>query len=105
MGHSGIGTQFKLNINMEPIDGYHMDALDFEFEVFADNNSGKTQTIRKADAIRVDEDNYMVVVDSSKCGAGEYYVKMTAYLPDVDVNGGTRTEKKTVKTGVTIEAW
>lgn len=102
-GHSAKGTEFKLNINMTPVDGQNMASVDWEALVFTETGH-KSVTIKKADAIRVDDDNYIIRVDSSVCGAGKYYVTLTAYIPDSDFPDGFRTEKKTVFTGVTITA-
>ena len=60
-------------------------------------------TIKKIDAAKVDDDNYIIKVDSSVCGAGRYYVTLTAYIPDSDFIDGFRTEKRTMFTGVTID--
>jgi hypothetical protein len=42
-------------------------------------------------------------VDSAECGAGRYFVTLTAHIPDADFPNGKRIERKTVFTGVTID--
>lgn len=103
MGNSGKGTEFKLNVNMKAIDGFHLSDIDFEIEIFT-NSRYKIQRIQKSEAIKVDDDNYIVKVDSNICGSGDYYMALTAYVPDTDFDKGVRTEVKTVFTGVTIDA-
>lgn len=96
-------TEFKININMTPIDGYHMADIDWECLVFTER-AYKKIIVKKSDAIRVDDDNYKITIDSALIGAGEYYVTLTAYIPDADFPDGLRTEIRTAFTGVTIDA-
>lgn len=98
------GTEFKLNISMEPMDGFHLADVDFSADVFTEMGLRKGITIAKADAIKVDEDNYIICVDSAVCGVGKYYVRLTAHIPDTHFPDGLRTEIKTVYTGVTIDS-
>ena len=91
------GTEFKVNINMTPIDGFHMADVGWEAMVF-------TETSQKDEAIKVDEDNYIIKVDSAILGAGKYYVTLTAYIPDADFDDGLRTERRTMFIGVKIDA-
>lgn len=100
--NSGKRTKFKLNVWMEQIDGFHLSDVDFEVEIYTEN-SPKIHRIRKSEAIKVDEDNYMVRVDSSVCGAGRYWMTLIAKIPDTDFEDGIRTEVKTSFTGVTID--
>ena len=97
------GTEFKVNINMTPIDGFHMADVGWEAMVFTET-SHKNITIKKDEAIKVDEDNYIIKVDSAILGAGKYYVTLTAYLPDADFDDGLRTERRTMFIGVKIDA-
>lgn len=104
LGNNSVkGTEFKLNINMTPCDGFHMEDVDFSVEVFTEIGFKKA-VIEKADAVKVDADNYLVCVDSAVCGAGRYYARLTAHIPDADFPNGFRTERKTAFTGVTIDA-
>lgn len=96
-------TKFKVNINMPPIDGYHLVDIDWECLVFTESVY-KTIIVKKSDAIRVDDDNYKITIDSALIGAGRYYVTLTAYIPDTDFLDGLRTERRTAFTGVTIDA-
>ena len=52
--------------------------------------------------IRIDEDNYVAVIDSSLIGRGEIRVQTTVLIPDTDCDGGIRTEIYTEQTGIKI---
>lgn len=104
LGENSVkGTEFKVNINMTPIDNRHMSDIEWECLVFTET-SHKTLTINKREAIKVDRDNYIIRIDSNVCGAGKYYVTLTAYVPDEDFIDGIRTERRTMFTGITIDA-
>ena len=102
MGNSVKGTEFKLNLHMQKCDGYSLKDVDFYVEVFTDR--GGLVKIDKSECKEVDEDNFLVGVDSSKTGVGKYFVRLTAYIPDGDFPDGIRTEKKSIPTGITIES-
>ena len=104
LGENSVkGTEFKVRISMAPIDNRHMSDIEWECLVFTET-SLKTLTINKQEAIKVDRDTYIIRIDSNVCGAGKYYVTLTAYIPDDDFIDGIRTEKRTAFTGVTIDA-
>lgn len=52
--------------------------------------------------VKVDDDNYVACVDSTKLGVGKIMCRVTAYIPDADFEDGLRTEIETVDTNVTI---
>lgn len=96
------GTIFKLNLHMEPMDGVHLADIDWEVDAYADGAFNKRITIKKQNARKVDEDNYIIAVDSAVGGAGEYSLTLTAYFPDGDCPNGIRVERASTKTGVKI---
>jgi len=103
MGNESVkGTIFKLNVHMNPIDNYHLEDVEWEAEVFTEGGFGKRIKVNKEDAVRVDEDNYIISVDSAIGGAGEYSLIMTAHFPDADCPNGIRVERASCKTGVKI---
>lgn len=60
------GTKFKLNVRMEPIDGkYHLSNIDWEVELSTRKVGSKAQIIKKEQARKVTDDDYIIVVDSS----------------------------------------
>ena len=97
---SSLGTKFKINIHVEPIDGLHMDDYDFSCRFYVYTN--RVVRIEKKDMIQVDQDNYIACVDSSKLGIGAVMMRITAFIPDVDFHDRLRTEVETVSTGITI---
>lgn len=103
LGQNSVkGTKFKLNINMSPIDGYHLADVEWNALIFTEQGL-KSLAVDKKEAIYIDDDNYVVCVDTSLVGAGEYYVTLTAYIPDTDFDDGIRPEKRTRYTRVTID--
>lgn len=87
-----IGTDIKLNINIEPIGDQHMSDFDFKVEAYC--NPNKVLTISKEQAIPSFEegddgssfaDNYIIIVPTSDVGPGTLKCKITAYVTDPDL--------------------
>lgn len=95
-----IGTELKLNIHIEPIGGVSMSGYDWEVEVYC--LAKNAVTIKKEDAVQVDDNNYIILVDTTKVGAGRVKCKITAYIPDEDFEDGIRTEVCGIDTGIDI---
>lgn len=95
-----IGTELKLNIHIEPIGKITMDDYDFEVEVYC--SPKRPIIISKANAIRIDGDNYVVLVDTNVVGAGDLKCKVTAQMPDSDFPDKLRTEVVCIDTGINI---
>lgn len=95
-----IGTELKLNIHIEPIGQITMDDYGFEVEVFC--SPKKPIIIPKENTIRVDSDNYVVLVDTNVVGAGDLKCKVTAQVPDGDFADMLRTEVVCIDTGINI---
>lgn len=95
-----VGTELKLNVNIEPIGDITMDDYDFFVEVYC--SIKRVLTIHKKDAIRIDENNYVVLVDTAQTGAGDLKCRVTAYIPDEDFADGLRTEVVGFDTGINI---
>lgn len=95
---SSLGTEFKINVHVEPIDGLHMSDYDFTCRFYIYSYVELT----KNEMIKVDDDNYIACIDSSKLGVGPIMMCITAKIPDADFPDGFRTEIETVPTGVCI---
>ena len=95
-----IGTEAKLNISVEPMEGAVMDNYDFECEFYCLPN--RRLVFGKEQLIRVDENNYIAVIDTKPLGVGMLKCKVTAYLPDADCEDGVRTEVILIDTGYRI---
>ena len=71
-----VGQDFKLNITMETINNkYNLSNTEWSVDVFASSTS--VVTIEKKDAKKVDDNNYLIPVESSKLGPGKYYIILT----------------------------
>lgn len=95
-----LGTELKINISILPLGSLTMDDYDFSVEMYCSKK--RPIIIPKDSAIRVDESNYIVRVDSNVVGAGDLKCKITAKIPDEDFADGLRTEVACFETGITI---
>lgn len=95
-----LGSEIKLNIHIDPIGDINMEDYDFEVKVYC--TQAKSVIINKEDAIKVDENNYIVLVDTKNVGTGELICKVTAYIPDPHFDDGFRTEIVCVNTKINI---
>ena len=83
-----LGEKFKVNVNLPPINNASMD--DFEFIVKAYCVPYRSQIIKKVNALRNDENNYVVRIDSNILGLGHVKLRVTAQIPDRDFEDGFR---------------
>lgn len=97
---SALGTELKINVHAEPIDGMHMGEYDFECVFFVYKN--RHLVVRKDEMTKVDEDNYIAKVDSAKVGVGNLLMKFVAEIPDSDMNDGLRKEVELVDLNIQI---
>lgn len=97
---SALGTELKINVHAEPIDGMHMSEYDFECVFFVYKN--RPLVVRKDEMTKVDEDNYIAKVDSAKVGVGNLLMKFVAEIPDSDMNDGLRKEVELVDLNIQI---
>lgn len=96
------GTEAKININIEPIDGVTMDDYSFSVDIYC-NPNGNILSFKKNDLIRVDENNYIARVDTTKLDTGVIKVKIMADIPDNDFSDGYRTEVTYINTGINLK--
>ena len=103
---SALGTEYKINVHVEPVDGSTMDDFDFECMLYVNANKGVT--FKKSDEAvkREDENNYIICVnsqDAMKIGRGSVKMKFTAHIEDFDFPDMIRTEiVDNICTGVVI---
>lgn len=95
-----LGTELKLNVSIQPIGEITMDDYDFIVELYCSPKN--SIIVEKKDAIRVDSNNYIVLVDSMVLGAGNIKCKVTSYIPDSDFDDGYRTEVVGIDTKINI---
>lgn len=94
------GTEIKLNIHVDPLGSLHMADYNFEckFYIFPK----KFITINKADMVKIDDDNYMCIVDTTELGIGDLHLTLIAQIPDSDFENTLRREVVCVDTGIEI---
>lgn len=103
LGQNSVkGTKFKLNVNMSPIDGFHLSGIEWQARVWTETSS-KAQICTKNESTYVDDDNYMIKVDSAIVGAGVYNVTIYANIPDEDFEDGMRPEVRTAFNVITVD--
>lgn len=95
------GTEVKINIHLEPIGELTMDNYAWTAEIYT-MPSSKVVKVSKGEAIRVDEANYIVAVDTSETGTGELKVRIKAEIPDGDFGDGLRREIVVLDTDITV---
>ena len=93
------GTIIKLAISIDLPSGLTMDNVDFQCRFFVFSAS---QTIKKSQMVRINENSYSCYVDTKIIGSGEIWLETTAYLPDSGYEGGTRVEVDKMNTGIKI---
>lgn len=99
---SALGTEIKINVHVEPIGGIRMSEYDFTCVFYAYKN--KCLEINKREMVKVDDDNYIAKVDTSKIGAGNLKMRFEAEIPDSDMNDGFRREVELVDLNIPIIA-
>ena len=95
-----IGTEIKLNVHIDPIDGFTMGDNFFSVDVFC--SPKRTIHVTKDDAIRIDGDNYVIRIDTEQLGAGELKCKVIADVVDKDFEDSIRTEVYIIDTNIDI---
>ena len=95
-----LGTELKLNLSIEPIGALTMDDFDFSVELYC--SAKRVFIVSKDKTLRVDENNYLILVDSEVLGQGELKCKVIASVPDDDFDDSIRTEVLMFDTGIRI---
>lgn len=98
---SVLGTQLKINVNVEPIGNIHLADCNFKCTFFI--NPKKIIEQKKTDLIKVDEDNYIALIDTALLGTGSIRMTIEVDIPDTDFPNGFRKEIDTICTGITIQ--
>lgn len=91
------GTDIKFNISLA-VEGLTMDDFDFTIVFSADKGM---QSISKSEMFRVDEDNYIALVNTDNIGKGRVKLVIKALIPDSEFNV-TRREVVQVLTDTII---
>lgn len=96
-----LGTQMKLLVNIQPVDGVKMQDMDFSILLSCGN---KSLTFEKKDCKPENNglDGYRVPFDTTDLGVGRVKVRVFANLTDGDFIGGKRKEITDLDTGIDI---
>lgn len=95
-----LGTELKINISMEPMDGYTLASTEWFCEFYTKRVKVK---VSNEEAIKVDDNNFICIVDSRAVGRGELMAHIEVQIPDSDFGDNYRTEALTFSTGINIE--
>ena len=95
-----IGTQLKLNIHIDPLGSLHASDYDFECKFFVFQK--KAITVTKSEMVKIDNDNYVALIDTAVLGIGNLHMTLTAQIPDADFEGVLRKEIVCVPTNIDI---
>lgn len=96
-----VGSHLKMAVTANLGTGIHMADVDFTCEFFR-KGAQRTQLIEKPQMTYVADDQYIAVVDTAVVGAGEYFLRFTALIPDPDIEGGMRRETVIIPTGIRV---
>ena len=104
-----LGTEMKLNIHIDPIETnttlITMDDYNFTVEVYCNPKKiiKATKEGKKLDKIvRIDDSNYIVLIDTNEIETGTIKCKVTAYIQDSHFEDGFRTEVAIEDTGIKV---
>lgn len=86
-----IGTILPICVDANVGQGLHMQDVNFECKFYTETYK-KGIVVNKSEMFFVNEDEYIALVDSSKIGVGQYWLKFTAYVPDPRLDSGVRPE-------------
>lgn len=90
-----IGSEVPFNIYIEPIDG--VSAKDYDFNVSVYTSPKRAIEVQKSDLIKVDDDNYIVLVNTALIGTGKIVFRIEALVPDMRFPDGDRREIQLVR--------
>ena len=95
-----IGTEFKVLVEIEPVDEVHMVDMEFTCQFYTKLNDPLMVT--KEQMIKVNDDSYIALVDTTGMSAGTLRNRMTVDIPDKDFADGYRREVVDVEAGTKI---
>jgi hypothetical protein len=95
-----IGTEFKVLIEIEHVDDVHMADMEFYCEFYT--RLGNPLTVTKEQMIKVSDDAYIALVDTTGMSAGTLRNRMTVDIPDRDFPDDYRREVVDFSTDIKI---
>lgn len=94
------GSDLKLNIHIEPLGKLTMDDYEWYIECYCANEV--PIKIPKDTARRVDENNFIITLNTQQLGIGPLQCVITAHIPDEDFDDNFRTEISRINTNIII---
>lgn len=85
-----IGTDAKIEFSADLPDGLTLSDVDFTVTVYNDDAANLSAEYTKAQCLAVDENTYLVLVDTDTLGVGVYMLRVVFEIIDTDFTGGIR---------------
>ena len=95
-----VGTEYKVILHIEPVDGVHMEEMEFECMFYT--RIQEPLFVKKSEMIRVDADSYIALVNTEGMSAGTLRNRMTVDIPDRDFPDDYRREIMDMVTDIKI---
>ena len=95
-----VGTEFKIQVSIDPVDSIPMSGMEFTCMFYT--SMDKPYIVEKSQMIKVDDSNYIALVDTAEMNAGSLRNRITVDIPDSDFSDGYRKEIKDVDTGIKL---
>lgn len=92
-----VGTTLKILVHFE-VEGKTMDDCDFKCEFYGRNQKSVVKT--KKEHLRIDESNYVAIIDTKEVGTGSIKCKLSVDVPDADCPNNIR--KEVVRTSANV---
>ena len=77
------GSKVPLNISLNRFGSFSMAQYDFTIYYYCSKD--KVIEVKKGDATKVNDDNYMFIADTSLTGRGKLRCAVLAYVPDTNL--------------------
>lgn len=84
------GTKTWFNLNLSKVGGFSMAQYDFAIYYYC--SADKVIEVPKEKAFRVDDDNYMFLVDTGLTGRGKLRFAVLPMIPDERIDDAIRPE-------------
>lgn len=85
------GNDILVNVHTDPIDGYHMTDMLWDIEFFTKENGNRIK-IKKTDAHKVDDDNYLCPIVTSTLEEGILWATIKTRVPSDYFEDGYQDE-------------
>lgn len=97
-----LGSQIKIAFSSELPDDLTMKDVDFTVEVRNYSQNNVKVTAEKSECIIINDNEYVVLVDTEQTGVGILQLRVTYQIPDTDYTSGYRREVVNINPHVTV---